>query len=161
MVVENVRGAQDWVGRADHHFGSFYLWGDVPIFMPAARPSAKSPGLNWNDRTRKGQAFNPAAQGHAFRDDLERRGVKVAAIDGGRRTDIGKGARFTSRDCGVEGRKNGNDWFGSGADCSLQRRFGSKSSKRKMASAMIAKIPLDLSRHVARFWHPSRNQVAA
>lgn len=29
MVVENVKGAQPWVGQARAHFGSFYLWGDV------------------------------------------------------------------------------------------------------------------------------------
>jgi hypothetical protein len=29
MVVENVRGAQPWVGRAKANYGSFYLWGDV------------------------------------------------------------------------------------------------------------------------------------
>jgi len=31
MVVENVRGAQPWVGPAKAHFGSFYLWGDVEM----------------------------------------------------------------------------------------------------------------------------------
>src|SRR5271166_411581 len=30
LIVENVRGAQPWVGRARGNFGSFYLWGDVP-----------------------------------------------------------------------------------------------------------------------------------
>ena len=34
MVVENVRGAQPWVGRALWNFGSYYLWGDVPALMP-------------------------------------------------------------------------------------------------------------------------------
>jgi hypothetical protein len=34
MIVENVRGAQKWVGRARWNFGSFYLWGDVPALMP-------------------------------------------------------------------------------------------------------------------------------
>ena len=34
MVVENVRGAQKWVGRAVWNYGSFYLWGDVPALMP-------------------------------------------------------------------------------------------------------------------------------
>lgn len=34
MIVENVRGAQKWVGRAAWHYGSFYLWGDVPALMP-------------------------------------------------------------------------------------------------------------------------------
>jgi hypothetical protein len=34
MVVENVRGAQKWVGRSRWNFGSFHLWGDVPALMP-------------------------------------------------------------------------------------------------------------------------------
>ncbi|MDP9114488.1 MAG: hypothetical protein M3O20_12515 [Acidobacteriota bacterium] len=29
LVVENVKGAQPWVGPAKAHYGSFYLWGDV------------------------------------------------------------------------------------------------------------------------------------
>ena len=37
MVVENVCGAQRWVGRACWHFGSFYLWGDMPAVMPLSR----------------------------------------------------------------------------------------------------------------------------
>ena len=36
MVVENVRGAQRWVGRAAWHHSSYYLWGDVPALMPFA-----------------------------------------------------------------------------------------------------------------------------
>jgi hypothetical protein len=31
MVVENVVGAQKWLGPAKWHYGSFYLWGDVPV----------------------------------------------------------------------------------------------------------------------------------
>ncbi len=34
MVVENVRGAQKWVGRSRWNYGSFHLWGDVPALMP-------------------------------------------------------------------------------------------------------------------------------
>ena len=97
MVVENVRGAEPWVGRSRWNFGSFHLWGDVPALMPPAKA------------------------------------VKVPSGEG-RRTDPGKGARFTSRDCGVEN--------------------GSKSPARKMAAAMIAKIPEPLSRHVARAYRP-------
>ena len=29
LIVENVRGAQPWVGKAKANFGSFFLWGDV------------------------------------------------------------------------------------------------------------------------------------
>jgi hypothetical protein len=115
LIVENVRGAQPWVGRARWNYGSFYLWGDVPALMPIV--------------------FN--------------------------------------------GVKNGGDWFGSGEDCSMQRRysgtkqggdwfaearrggvggtsasFGSRSKGRRMATAMIAKIPLPLSRYIAATFHP-------
>ena len=37
MMVENVRGAQKWVGKARWNYGSFYLWGDVPALMPSVR----------------------------------------------------------------------------------------------------------------------------
>jgi hypothetical protein len=29
LIVENVRGAEKWVGQSQANFGSFYLWGDV------------------------------------------------------------------------------------------------------------------------------------
>lgn len=41
MVVENVKGAQPWVGRAKANFGSFYFWGDVDMVggqVVAGRP---------------------------------------------------------------------------------------------------------------------------
>ena len=41
MVVENVRGAQRWVGKARWNFGSFYLWGDVLTLMPIPGKIAK------------------------------------------------------------------------------------------------------------------------
>lgn len=31
MVVENVKGAQPWVGKAKANFGSFFLWGDIAM----------------------------------------------------------------------------------------------------------------------------------
>jgi C-5 cytosine-specific DNA methylase len=36
LIVENVRGAQPWVGRARWNYNSYYLWGDVPALMPQA-----------------------------------------------------------------------------------------------------------------------------
>ena len=50
MVVENVRGAERWVGRAAWHFGSYYLWGDVPALMPfASGVKMKGSGAAWFD----------------------------------------------------------------------------------------------------------------
>lgn len=49
LVVENVKGAQPWVGRAKWSFGSYYLWGDVPALMP---------------HTLQAQKFNPDGTRH-------------------------------------------------------------------------------------------------
>jgi hypothetical protein len=34
LVIENVRGAQMFMGPAQAHFGKQYLWGDVPALLP-------------------------------------------------------------------------------------------------------------------------------
>jgi hypothetical protein len=34
LVLENVRDAQRFIGRAAAHVGSFYLWGDLPALLP-------------------------------------------------------------------------------------------------------------------------------
>lgn len=180
LVVENVRGAEPWVGRAKWSFGSYYLWGDVPALMPLTIKATKNPGfrfdgsgksfqtesvnrhvapedgfkskgMNWSNRDLRGQDSRIAgAQAEA---------VKVPSAHG-RRTDKGNGARFTSRDCGDEGRKGGGDWFGSGDDCSLQRRAGSKTPARKAAAAKIAKIPFALSSWIARTYKPAAERFA-
>ncbi len=204
MVVENVRGAIPWVGRARWSYGSFMLWGDVPALMPsiASRTVLKRGVAHRADgvtnfhghknedrakdqrrRTRHGR--NVLLSSVVDRDDSAWNGESGCKVpsQSGRRTDPGNGARFTSRDCGAEGVnqggsgaawfdkaredrrrdataiKNGKDWFGSGENCSLQRRHGSKSSGRKFASAMIAKIPLVLSRHIAATFKPTEPTI--
>jgi hypothetical protein len=49
LVVENVKGAQPWVGQAAWHYGSFYLWGDVPALMPSARMLKQKQPIWFND----------------------------------------------------------------------------------------------------------------
>lgn len=49
LVVENVRGAQPWVGRSRWNFGSYHLWGDVPALMPSVSPRAILTRL-WSER---------------------------------------------------------------------------------------------------------------
>lgn len=199
MVVENVRGAQRWVGRSRWNFGSFHLWGDVPALMPIPIKFRKTPegswdttrknynanhswqdesrkgsgslnhpkegnanwsqrirgegnktaGMNWSDRSKKGQDFTRIAGRQA-------EGVKQAS-ENGRRTDVGKGARFTSRDCGNEGGKSS---FTKNNPKGLPRILpdvlstGSKSKARKQASAEIAKIPPALALWLAKTFKP-------
>jgi hypothetical protein len=165
LIVENVRGAQKWVGRARWNYGSFYLWGDVPALMPITSRASKNNGGSWFNvahNTTSGKGQNPD-------------GRKVSGL----RFD-GSGGSFQTASVEHAGIKNGGDWFGSGDDCSLQRhysgskqagiggkrrngkgdgwfqdgaaRHGSQSPARKAASAMIAKIPLPLARHIAQVY---------
>src|ERR1700688_1132116 len=58
LIVENVRGAQKWVGRARWNFGSFYLWGDVPALMPVTFRGSKVPGFRFDG---SGRSFQSAS----------------------------------------------------------------------------------------------------
>ena len=94
-----------------------------------AETGVKAPGMNWSDRTKRGQNFTRIAGRHAV------------ASDG--RKQVG----------------SGREWFaGEGA---TSRETSSKSPTRKFASAMIAKIPEPLSRHIARTYLPMRELVGA
>ena len=138
MIVENVRGAQPWVGRSRWHYGSFHLWGDVPALMPMIKHIAKRPGHDWNRFNETGE-ISPH-----WRLNGEDSLVVNPAI---KRFD-GSGKSFQA-----EHVKCGGDWF-EGKEPSQMRHHSSKSNGRKMASAMIAKIPLPLSRHIARVYAP-------
>jgi len=138
MLQENVRGAQPWVGRARWHYGSFYLWGDVPALMPIVSRRAHHNRPEFEERATKndgGSWFNVAHNRESgtgqnpcrFSDE----GTKQGGISGPR--DNGKG----------------DAWFQDGV-----AQHGSKSSARKAASARIAKIPLTLARHIAKVYFP-------
>jgi hypothetical protein len=145
LVVENVCGAQKWVGRARWHFGSFYLWGDVPALMPIVTRHVKVGGFNWSDFAKedyKPKAFNGEAA-RRLRDD----GRKSAR--GGADGWFGNYALMKE---GIKQHGSGREWFA--GDGKISRLSSSGSRARKAASAHIAKIPIQLARHIARVWHP-------
>ena len=142
LVVENVRGAQKWVGRARWHYGSFYLWGNVPALMPITMRSAKVSGLNWSNHGK------PGYKAEAFNTTAEQR-LKATTSGHGQNPD-GRKRRPSVEDTGI---KQGGDWFND-SEPSISRLTGSKSTARKAASAHIAKIPLSLARWIARAWKP-------
>ena len=174
LIVENVRGAQKWVGRARWNFGSFYLWGDVPALMPITLRVAKRPGHDWNRFKQTGEV-SPwwAMDGQkvpGFRFDGSGGSFQSAAVKIGGGANVpgigwtgfaDTGASWRNRQEAVigDGTKVGHDLFGEygggfGWDCSPMRRGSSKSTARKAASALIAKIPLPLARHIARVFRP-------
>jgi hypothetical protein len=113
LVVENVRGAQKWVGRSRCNFGSFHLWGDVPALMPMTK-AIKVPSFRFDG---SGKSFQSASVEHT-------------------------------------GIKQGGDWLNA-SQPSISRQSSSKSKARKRASALIAKIPMPLARHIAACWKPA------
>jgi len=127
MVVENVKGAQPWVGRAKAHFGSFFLWGNIEmhgdkILVPGKWDSfLRAPGRCPVTGTKTVGHVN-IRDGHSHTRHLtnqrEGDGVKVHL--------------------------SGRAWFAEGLG-----KVSSKSDSRKAASAQIAKIPEPLSRWVA------------
>jgi hypothetical protein len=121
LIVENVRGAQPWVGRSRWAFGSFHLWGDVPALMPIIRHVKKS-GHNWS-RFAEGSGHKVAG----FRFDGSGRSFQSASVEG------------------VKHAGSGAIWFDTGP-----AQLPSSSPRRKAASAMMAKIPLPLARHIGR-----------
>jgi hypothetical protein len=196
MVVENVRGAQPWVGRSRWAFGSFHLWGDVPALMPTTLKVAKVPGLNWSkygEPGYKGEGFNTHADrqlreaekvpGFRFGGNAEQPsgsfqsasvGIKNTGgswfADG--RKQKGSGAAWWDKALDDrrkeatammrEGTKVGggrDGWFGSNDN--PMRRHHSGHKARRFASALIAKIPLPLSRHIAATFHPRSFAEAA
>lgn len=164
IVIENVKGAQPWIGRARAHFGSFYLWGDVGHNgnrIVAGRPLQMNHWLKANGRTSKnggGSWFNIAhntESGHGQNPD----GRKLPGF----RFD-GSGKSFQSESVKV----SGLNWSGSekpgykarAFNTTALQRFGwagtimqegtSGGQKRKAASAKIAKIPFPLASYIAR-----------
>ena len=136
LIVENVRGAQPWVGRAPWNYGSFFLWGDVPALMPKALKAQKSAA---------GHCKSAVATERPGGD-----GVKVAGHVN-KRDGLKSTPHFTNQ-AEHDAVKVGGDWFSDPK--SPSRTSWGGSTARKAASAMIAKIPLPLSTHIARVYKP-------
>ncbi|HKX46193.1 MAG TPA: DNA cytosine methyltransferase [Planctomycetota bacterium] len=156
LIVENVRGAQPWVGRAEWAYGSYFLWGDVPALMPI---TAKRQAFKGGDRN-IGRSAGSHEWNHHFADSLK------ANPDG---TAHPPGSWFKVADSKNRGSKNGGgSWFNVGSPgqketgrnpvhgfkqpgISGPRENGKGdrwSAKRKAASALIAKIPYRLARWI-------------
>lgn len=52
-VVENVRGAQLFHGRADFHFGPYFLWTNIPLISPL--------GHEWPSKAKMSRGSHPLA----------------------------------------------------------------------------------------------------
>jgi hypothetical protein len=156
MIVENVKGAQPWVGRARWLFGSFALWGDVPALMPVTIKARKVPGFRFDGSGASFQSASVAIKntgGSWFNVAHNTTSGKGRNPDGRKSGDGGSWfGSYEQMAEGVKQRGSGREWFA--GDGKISRMTSSKSPARKMASAMIAKIPEPLSRFIGRTFHP-------
>ena len=153
MVVENVRGAEKWVGSAAWHFGSYYLWGDVPALMPPAK-AFKIPGFRFDG---SGGSFQTASVNFGTAANLRSEKGNLQGADAIAQSPNGAGRRSGASVDSLSPYKIN----GPSRNRELRRgEFGwhktvmadgtSGSIKRKAASAQIAKIPFPLAQHIAR-----------
>lgn len=173
LIVENVRGAQKWVGRARWHFGSYFLWGDVPALMPIAC-AVKIGGVRGDDwfAHHNTAEFSARANGVKAPHRLYLRDGESHTRhltnphehiknNGGSWFSVAHNTTSGLKQNPVSGLKVGKAWFGSYAEqkasgtISPGRMHNSHSAKRKAASAMIAKIPFPLAQHIARCFKPA------
>lgn len=135
LVVENVRGAQEWVGRSRWNFGSFHLWGDVPALMPmTAEKPMKNTGGSW---------FTPP----------EGRKCRSKNCPDGRKSGDIPWLNDSLQSSGIKG-SEGYDRDHPNAFGWAKPATSSRSIARKAHQAMIAKIPLTLSQHIANVYKP-------
>ena len=182
LVVENVKGAQPWVGPAKWSFGSYYLWGDLPALMPTTvrLESVKAPGMNWSDQTnpqnRRSFTENGGLKntGGSWFNVAHNTTSGVGNNPDGRKNPgfrfDGSGRSFQSESVNrhvaniggpqheAAGIKQGGSWFHDNQSAS--RKHSSKSPARKAASAKIAKIPFALSSWIARTYKPGAERAA-
>jgi len=161
LIVENVKGAQKWVGRASWHFGSFYLWGDVPALMPITLRAVKM-----------GHPERCYRNGHKSTAHLTNRSEHGAKVPGMNWSGYGQ-PDYTPKGFNVtaaqryreEQTKVGGSWFGSYAEqkaagtISPGRLHGKNSDSRKAASAQIAKIPFPLAQWIAQVYKPDASST--
>jgi len=181
LIVENVRGAQKWVGRARWHFGSYYLWGDVPALMPPviaqkfnpdgtthgpgswfAIADSKNRGVRMKSNAGTYERTEGPGRPRFIQEGKKVPGIKLSEVG----FNVAAAQRYRAAQTETKGVKVSGDWFGSYADMKANgtispgRLHGKNSDSRKAASAMIAKIPFPLAQYIARCFKPETETLA-
>lgn len=133
LILENVRGAVRYMGKAVNKYGPFYLWGDVPALMPGGRPQkgfGRTPDKSANPSDPWGGFGGSSYQSRGGKGPLN---------------------RLKEKDKSLLNPKNYN-WRESGF--SGNNFMSSKSSARKEWSAKAAMIPFDLGYFIGCHFMP-------
>jgi hypothetical protein len=155
LVLENVQGARKYMGPASAHYGSFYLWGDVPALLPIGRPQKgfgrvkemDNPtdhrggfgGTDYQVAHPKGETFAPRRTRAGFAGEMDR--VKP----------VYRGPQMSNH-CDKFKRMAGREKYRRIHGAEQARHHGSR--KRKEWSAQVAMIPLELAEWIGQCFYP-------
>jgi hypothetical protein len=126
LVLENVRGAQKYMGKAKAHYGSFYLWGDVPALLPIGNPTK---GFT-HKRNLVGKAEGWKSGNQRLQEFAQNRDKKSFPGEGERVKSVNRFSDHPSA------------------------QMSSKSISRKQWSAQAAMIPFELSNWIGNCFYP-------
>jgi hypothetical protein len=155
MVVENVRGAQPWVGKARWNFGSYYLWGDVPALMPITMPRSLVKGRSNFHFQEKTGLPSPSWHGAEHEFSVQRYVKTVGHLnirDG--HTHTRHLTNQAEHGLKLPGNNSEDRWSDRAVRRLKDALKSDRSSSRKAASAAIAKIPFALSSWIAKVYKP-------
>jgi hypothetical protein len=157
LVVENVKGAQPWVGEARARYGSFYFWGDIGSVGGAIAGAA--PKFGQIIRAARAQKRNPDGTNHP-------QGSWFKIADSKNRGTKGNGGTWFTPENSPDTRGQVGNPVSVPSRLKVQTRIANirdghshtrhltNSDSRKAASAQIAKIPFPLAQHIARVFKP-------
>jgi hypothetical protein len=163
LILENVRGAEKWMGKAQRHYGSFYLWGDVPALLPIGCPRKGFQQAVKESRGKRGPLN--AARVTEWRGNVQGKGkfgwnsaevqnlrMNKGAFPGEceRKTPVYRGPEMSAQRDKYKRLVNGSKLGGRGA-AAVGRH---KSNARKEWSAIAAMIPEELAVWIGECFYP-------
>jgi hypothetical protein len=168
LILENVRGAQKWMGKAAWHYGSFCFWGEMPALIPVGKPRKgfqQRPGYiekpSYSGMGRKTEwRGNVQGKGRFGWNSAEVQDQRMNAFPGENERPVAtyknhRGPEMSAtRDKAVR-LANGTRMSGRGA----AQHGHHKSNARKEWSAKAAMIPLELSTWIGQIYYPKEAVV--
>lgn len=105
IIIENVRGAQKWVGKSRWNFGSFYLWGDVPALMPIPAKMRMKSKISCAPRLFRDRVATTSEEAHAFHYRMPDEGNKTVGMNWSDQTKRGQDFTRIAGKQAIEGLK--------------------------------------------------------
>ena len=149
LILENVGGANDWMGRATWHYGSYYFWGEIPALQPI--PFLKENGVMSH---RKGFQRSAKTTFGKDRDDQIAYISKLKKDPKDGLVYIGNAQARKVDHFHAGGERGRKGWAGLGEKERANGLKKANMSSRKVWAATVAMIPEELSTWIGECFYP-------